>query len=140
MERSCSFAGNQSSVRVDASEFGEVIKELEREGLVVVIGERDRRVIRELKGLDKFYSTDFTYSRLLREICVSVMSKTVPGLTPRILVPESSTSWSVFCIVGSCVFLAGVQYVAIWLIRWTRIASCNRRRLRFSDNKCISVV
>jgi len=38
----------QSSVHVDASEFSEVIKELQNEGIVNVIGERERRMIRRL--------------------------------------------------------------------------------------------
>jgi DNA replication licensing factor MCM4 len=42
--------GNQSSVRVDAGEFGEVVRELEREGVAVVVGERERRVIRRVEG------------------------------------------------------------------------------------------
>ena len=42
--------GSQSSIRVDAAEFGEVVKELEREGIVIVVGERERRVIRRLEG------------------------------------------------------------------------------------------
>ena len=40
----------QSSIRIDAAEFGEVIKTLEREGLVKVVGERDRRMIRRVEG------------------------------------------------------------------------------------------
>jgi len=40
----------QSSIRVDTAEFGEVIKTLEREGLVKVVGERDRRMIRRVEG------------------------------------------------------------------------------------------
>ena len=40
----------QSSIRVTAGEFQEVIKELEQEGLVKVIGERDKRVIRRAEG------------------------------------------------------------------------------------------
>jgi DNA replication licensing factor MCM4 len=42
--------GTQSSVRVDTGEFGEVVKDLEREGVLVVVGERDRRVIRKVQG------------------------------------------------------------------------------------------
>ncbi|KAI0342406.1 MCM-domain-containing protein [Trametopsis cervina] len=41
---------NQSSIRVTAGEFQEVIKELEQEGLVKVVGERERRVIRRGDG------------------------------------------------------------------------------------------
>lgn len=40
----------QSSVRVQAAEFQEVVRELEQEGLVKVVGERDRRVIRRVEG------------------------------------------------------------------------------------------
>lgn len=40
----------QSSIRVDTAEFGEVIKALEREGLVKVVGERERRTIRRMEG------------------------------------------------------------------------------------------
>jgi DNA replication licensing factor MCM4 len=40
----------QSSIRVDTAEFGEVIKALEREGIVKVVGERDRRMIRRMEG------------------------------------------------------------------------------------------
>ncbi|KAH9968055.1 MCM2/3/5 family-domain-containing protein [Russula dissimulans] len=39
---------NQSSIRVDASEFKEVISAMEAEGLVRVVGERDRRMIRRI--------------------------------------------------------------------------------------------
>ena len=40
----------QSSMRINTAEFGEVIKALEREGLVKVVGERDRRTIRRMEG------------------------------------------------------------------------------------------
>ncbi|TFK29479.1 cell division control protein 54 [Coprinopsis marcescibilis] len=40
--------GEQSSGKVDQSEFSEVIKALENEGLVKVVGERDKRVIRKM--------------------------------------------------------------------------------------------
>lgn len=40
----------QSSIRVDAAEFGEVIKALENEGLIAVVGERDKRMIRKVDG------------------------------------------------------------------------------------------
>lgn len=43
--------GNQSSIRVDAAEFSEVIKGLENEGIVKVVGERDKRMIRRIEGL-----------------------------------------------------------------------------------------
>lgn len=42
--------GEQSSVKVDATEFGEVVKGMELEGLISVVGERDRRVIRKVEG------------------------------------------------------------------------------------------
>ncbi|KAN0094525.1 MCM2/3/5 family domain containing protein [Tylopilus felleus] len=42
--------GEQSSIRVDAVEFGEVIKALENEGIVAVVGERERRTIRKVDG------------------------------------------------------------------------------------------
>lgn len=42
--------GEQSSVKVDAAEFTEVIKALENEGLVKVVGEREKRTIRRMEG------------------------------------------------------------------------------------------
>ena len=42
--------GEQSSVRVDPLEFLEVIKGLENEGVVKVVGERDKRTIRRIEG------------------------------------------------------------------------------------------
>ncbi|KAJ6629243.1 MCM2/3/5 family-domain-containing protein [Mycena sp. CBHHK59/15] len=42
--------GDQSSVKVDAGEFAEVLKTLENEGLVKVVGERERRMIRRIEG------------------------------------------------------------------------------------------
>ena len=42
--------GEQSSIRVDAAQFTEVIKALENEGLLAVAGERDRRMIRKVEG------------------------------------------------------------------------------------------
>ncbi len=41
---------SQSSIRVSAGEFQEVVRELEQEGLVKVVGERERRVIRRADG------------------------------------------------------------------------------------------
>jgi len=38
----------QSSVKVDATEFSEVIKAMENEGLIKVMGDRERRVIRKM--------------------------------------------------------------------------------------------
>jgi DNA replication licensing factor MCM4 len=42
--------GEQSNVRVDSADFGEVIKELENEGVVKVVGEREKRTIRRIEG------------------------------------------------------------------------------------------
>lgn len=42
--------GDQSSVKVDAAEFAEVIKGLENESLIKVVGEKDRRMIRKMEG------------------------------------------------------------------------------------------
>lgn len=42
--------GEQSSIHVDAADFGEVIKALENEGVIAVVGERDRRMIRRVQG------------------------------------------------------------------------------------------
>lgn len=41
---------NQSSIRLDAGEFKEVISAMEAEGLVRVVGERERRMIRRVDG------------------------------------------------------------------------------------------
>lgn len=41
---------NQSSIRVDAGEFKEVISAMEADGLVRVVGERDRRMIRRVEA------------------------------------------------------------------------------------------
>jgi DNA replication licensing factor MCM4 len=41
--------GEQSSVRVDPTDFAEVVKALENEGLVKVIGDRERRTIRRIE-------------------------------------------------------------------------------------------
>lgn len=41
---------NQSSIRVDAGEFKEVISAMETEGLVRVVGEREKRMIRRVDG------------------------------------------------------------------------------------------
>ncbi|KAI0664107.1 MCM-domain-containing protein [Cubamyces menziesii] len=40
----------QSSVRVSTADFQEVIRELEQEGMVKVVGERDRRMIKRVEG------------------------------------------------------------------------------------------
>jgi DNA replication licensing factor MCM4 len=42
--------GEQSSVKVDAVDFAEVIKGLENEGAVKVVGEREKRTIRRIEG------------------------------------------------------------------------------------------
>lgn len=42
--------GQQSSIKVDAHEFSEVVKRLETEGLLKVIGEKDKRVIRKMEA------------------------------------------------------------------------------------------
>jgi DNA replication licensing factor MCM4 len=42
--------GEQSSIRVDPTEFKEVVAALENEGLVKVVGERERRTIRRVDG------------------------------------------------------------------------------------------
>ncbi|KAK7049821.1 MCM DNA helicase complex subunit [Paramarasmius palmivorus] len=42
--------GSQSSIKVDPAEFAEVIKGLENEGVVKVVGERDKRMIRKMDG------------------------------------------------------------------------------------------
>ncbi|KAJ7068042.1 cell division control protein 54 [Mycena amicta] len=42
--------GEQSSVKIDTAEFAVVLSTLENEGLVKVIGERERRVIRKIEG------------------------------------------------------------------------------------------
>lgn len=42
--------GGQSSIKVDSTEFAEVIKALENEGRVKVVGERERRTIRKTEA------------------------------------------------------------------------------------------
>ncbi|KAF9016573.1 cell division control protein 54 [Hymenopellis radicata] len=42
--------GGQSSIKVDAAEFTEVIKSMENEGLLKVVGEREKRTIRKIDG------------------------------------------------------------------------------------------
>ena len=42
--------GEQSSVKVDSVEFTEVIKGLENEGVLKVVGEREKRMIRRIEG------------------------------------------------------------------------------------------
>lgn len=41
---------SQSLVRISSAEFQQVIRELEQEGLVKVVGERERRMIRRVEG------------------------------------------------------------------------------------------
>lgn len=40
----------QSSMKVDTADFNEVIKTLENEGIVKVMGEREKRMIRRIEG------------------------------------------------------------------------------------------
>ncbi|TFK75716.1 MCM-domain-containing protein [Pluteus cervinus] len=42
--------GAQSSIKVDSAEFSEVIKAMENEGLLRVVGEKDKRMIRKMQG------------------------------------------------------------------------------------------
>jgi DNA replication licensing factor MCM4 len=42
--------GDQSSIRVDPVDFTEVIKGLENEGILKVVGEREKRMIRRIDG------------------------------------------------------------------------------------------
>ncbi|KAJ8522534.1 hypothetical protein ONZ45_g900 [Pleurotus djamor] len=42
--------GEQSSMKVDTADFTEVIKNLENEGVVKVVGEREKRMIRRIEG------------------------------------------------------------------------------------------
>jgi len=42
--------GDQSSIKVDVTEFAQVIKALENEGMVRVLGEREKRMIRRVEG------------------------------------------------------------------------------------------
>ena len=42
--------GEQSSIKVDVAEFTEVIKALENEGLLKVVGEREKRMIRRMES------------------------------------------------------------------------------------------
>jgi DNA replication licensing factor MCM4 len=41
---------SQSSIRIDAADFTEVVKGLENEGLVKIVGEKDKRVIRRIES------------------------------------------------------------------------------------------
>lgn len=41
--------GGQSSVKVDPTEFSEVIKAMENEGVIKVVGEREKRMIRKME-------------------------------------------------------------------------------------------
>jgi DNA replication licensing factor MCM4 len=38
----------QSSIPVDINEFAEVVRDLEHEGIIKVVGERERRTIRRI--------------------------------------------------------------------------------------------
>lgn len=42
--------GNQSSIAVDTNEFSEAVRSLETEGLIRVVGEREKRMIRRVEG------------------------------------------------------------------------------------------
>lgn len=42
--------GEQSSVAVDSAEFGKAVKELEAEGVLKVVGERERRTLRKARN------------------------------------------------------------------------------------------
>ena len=42
--------GSQSSVPVESNEFSETIRALETEGIVKVVGDRDRRTIKRIEG------------------------------------------------------------------------------------------
>ncbi|KAJ7594273.1 MCM-domain-containing protein [Mycena floridula] len=42
--------GGQSSIKVDTTEFTEVVKAMENEGLLKVLGEKERRTIRKMEG------------------------------------------------------------------------------------------
>ena len=42
--------GEQSSVKIDTLDFTEVIKGLENEGIIKVVGEREKRMIRRIEG------------------------------------------------------------------------------------------
>lgn len=42
--------GDQSSIKVDLVDFTEVVKGLENEGILKIVGERDKRMIRKIDG------------------------------------------------------------------------------------------
>ena len=42
--------GDQSSIKVDTVDFAEVMKGLENEGVLKVVGERDKRMIKKIDG------------------------------------------------------------------------------------------
>ena len=42
--------GAQSSIAIDTAEFAETIKALEMEGIVKVMGEREKRTIKKVEG------------------------------------------------------------------------------------------
>ena len=42
--------GEQSSIAIDANEFSEAVRGLEADGLVRVVGEREKRMIRRVEG------------------------------------------------------------------------------------------
>ena len=53
--------GEQSSIRMDGAEFAEIIKALENEGLIAVIGERNKRMIRKVGECCSMYFSRLIY-------------------------------------------------------------------------------
>ena len=53
--------GEQSSICMDGAEFAEIIKALENEGLIVVIGECDKRMIRKVEECCSMYFSHLIY-------------------------------------------------------------------------------
>src|SRR5712691_7259809 len=71
---------NQSSMRVDAGEFKEVISAIEAEGLVRVVGERERRMIRWVEVCLGYLSR--SCCRVVRHSLISCVTTTTE-LEPR---------------------------------------------------------
>src|SRR5260221_2444601 len=71
---------NQSSIRVDAGEFKEVISAMEAEGLVRVVGERERRMIRWVEVCLGYLSR--SCCRVVRHSLISCVTTTTE-LEPR---------------------------------------------------------
>src|SRR5260221_466326 len=65
---------NQSSIRVDAGGFKEVISSMEAEGLVRVVGERERRMIRWVEGWLGYLSR--SCCRVVRHSLISCVTTT----------------------------------------------------------------